>query len=94
MPHRAICGKDKIDTPVEAKPRTMGHDKGIPLPDPGFKRSAALLHQISLLKRGDVSPDYVVSFKLEQPAEWFADYEQLINPPPLDDVGIQAASGK
>ncbi|KAF8957199.1 hypothetical protein BDZ97DRAFT_1847730 [Flammula alnicola] len=58
-PHKAICGKEVNDLSMEAEPHTKERSKGIPLPDPGFERSPALLHQISLLERKP-NVDYVL----------------------------------
>ncbi|KAG7453169.1 uncharacterized protein BT62DRAFT_990096 [Guyanagaster necrorhizus] len=61
-PHKAICGKDVIDEekPNGSIPETKDTEleSGIPPPDPSFKRSPDLLHQISFITK-PIPHDYV-----------------------------------
>jgi hypothetical protein len=56
VPHKEVCGTAVPELP---KP-VVDPDKRIPIPDPSFKRSPALLRQIAFLRRPPFS-DYVVS---------------------------------
>lgn len=76
VPHKNICGKKGYDDdegtpqPDQVTPPSSGGsedaddaeiDTGIPAPEPSFKRSPALLHQISFHTEPDSFVDYVVS---------------------------------
>ncbi|KAK0455236.1 uncharacterized protein EV420DRAFT_589522 [Desarmillaria tabescens] len=62
-PHKAICGKvvleaEKADESIPETKDTTELESGIPPPDPSFKRSPDLLHQISFITK--LTPcDYV-----------------------------------
>ncbi len=63
-PHRVVCGKTSLEDESEAAAPTKLTDAiqedCIPQPDPGFKRSPALLHQLSFLQQPPYV-DYTVS---------------------------------
>ncbi|KAK0188438.1 hypothetical protein F5146DRAFT_1122637 [Armillaria mellea] len=74
VPHKNICGKKGYDDdegtpqPDQVTPPSSGEsedaddteiDTGIPAPEPSFKRSPALLHQISFHTEPDSFVDYV-----------------------------------
>ncbi|KDR68267.1 hypothetical protein GALMADRAFT_146498 [Galerina marginata CBS 339.88] len=57
-PHKNICGRPESEIPDEVKAPSNENNKRIPLPVPGFKRSPALLHQISLQMKAEPPVDY------------------------------------
>ncbi|KAF8967639.1 hypothetical protein BDZ97DRAFT_1978323 [Flammula alnicola] len=63
QPHKVVCGKPFIHRSPTAPSSNV---EKIPPPDPSFKRPAALLHQISFLKREN-NPDYVFVQKTPEP---------------------------
>ncbi|KAJ7741763.1 hypothetical protein DFH07DRAFT_1063887 [Mycena maculata] len=63
-PHKTICGKkgaiaESFLAPKSAVPAAEEEDDGFPPPNPGYKRSPALLHQLKLLKENP-QVDYVL----------------------------------
>lgn len=87
-PHRDICGNKDLK---EAPKATLqqANDERFPQPENGFRRSPALLHQISLLKRLQGNPDYVVGSKVSCVDSSLIATFKLINPRPHDDWGIR-----
>lgn len=58
-PHKLICGRPLMEENQQTSQKGRDFDDKIPEPDPSFKRTPALLHQIKLLKT-EANPDYVL----------------------------------
>lgn len=70
-PHKTICGK-RLDEDTINQPR-QSTKSNLPPPDPGHKRSIALLHQMSVLTEfveQRISCDYLVRL-------WLVSYNSL-----------------
>ena len=78
--HKWICGKrlsDDFPHHVLIKKKIVAK---VPLPDPGFTRSPALLQQISFLEQPKMI-DYVVSCEMDYPCFRFADLRASLYAP-------------
>ena len=97
-PHKLTCGRPLTEEEDGEGLGTSGEQSaipdqaGIPDPDPGYKRSPALLHTISLL-RENPSLDYIVCVSLQscKSSPNLTITLQFVHPYPDPDIGVTFA---